>query len=139
MSNGGHCKLTFIIGKEASTFMMRKGSSITARIVIFNSPTTELIIDETSKIDVSGKSFSRKGTHSGQGASFIGQGGKCGGEIIDKHYSHYYFQPLSDVNDMRNDQLMGSRGDINDNISDGGGHIHLNVDSVKLQGDGYQI
>jgi hypothetical protein len=115
------------------------GSTIAAAAIFIDSASTQLIIDGTSSLQVNGRSYSSKGSHQGQGASYIGQGGYCGKEAMwDKHYGAFDTIPNKyDVNDNKNDDLVGSVGDaspLNVNTG-GGGRIHINVDSLQLYGN----
>jgi hypothetical protein len=62
-----------------------------------------LHIDETSWIDVSGRSTNTKGssTKNNQGASYIASGGSCEDDSNGQRYSQFDLLPSSDVHDMR--------------------------------------
>lgn len=76
---------------------------------------SQLIIDRTSYIGVSGASYSKIGsdTDKDQAASYIGEGGYCGTEAgqEDKTYGSFDLRPTSDVLLLKyKDELQGSRG-----------------------------
>jgi hypothetical protein len=76
--DGFPCHIAFRFNKtRQTTFTLSEGSSITASQLIFDSPTTVLTVDATSSLSTSGRAFSPKGSATGQGASYIGQGGGC--------------------------------------------------------------
>ena len=71
--DGFPCHIAFRFNKTSQTiFTLNEGSSITASQLIFDSPTTILRIDATSSLSTSGRTFSPKGSTTGQGASYIG-------------------------------------------------------------------
>ena len=57
---------------------MRRESSISGSHVVFDSPTTNLIVDNSSEINVNGRSLNPRGSAVNRGASYIAQGGSCG-------------------------------------------------------------
>ena len=130
------------LGNNDTYFEMYDGSMIHAKRVFFDSPSTRLTIDNTSLIEVNGRSTSTKGTASGvQGASYLGQGGYCGAaEYQEKFYGQFYMEPIStNMYDMNFDTMEGSIGTIGDLATGGGGRIHIDVDSLNLTGRGQQI
>lgn len=122
---------------------LKDRSFIKANIVVVNSPTTRFEIDANSTVSADGTSHSTKGTDSEgrQGASYIGEGGYCGqDDLADNIYGLFDQRPNpAKVFDMRNNFLMGSMGNKDESITRGGGHIHLNVDSIRIKGDGEQL
>ena len=119
--------------------MMVDHSFIHASKVFFESPKTRLTIDGTSEIEVTGRSSLSKGTVSGvQGASYLGRGGYCGSATYqDKFYGQFYMEPNPlNIYDMNYDTMMGSIGTVGDTSTGGGGHIHINVDSLNFTGTG---
>jgi hypothetical protein len=76
------CSITIRLTKP-DTFTgirMTDHSTIAGQRVFINSPSTQLIIDETSSIDTSGRSRGNVGSdkENKRGASFMGEGGYCG-------------------------------------------------------------
>ena len=87
----------------------------------------------------------------GAGASYIASGGsKCLPENSEFNvdaqkpslrYSSFDILPDINVHNMKDNQLLGSMGEYKDNefaadqLTRGGGHIHINVDSLYLQGN----
>lgn len=77
--DGFPCRLVFRFNTTMQTsFSLYGGSGISGSKVLFDSPTTILRIDGESSISTSGRSFNPKGSATGQGASYVGQGGACG-------------------------------------------------------------
>lgn len=71
----------------------------------------------------------------------MGQGGYCGTSMFeDKFYGQFFMEPdNNNIYDMQYDNMMGSIGTIGDLSTGGGGHVHINVDSLNLTGQGFQI
>ena len=79
--------------------------------IFFDSPSTQLVIDETSYLDVSGRSYASLGSNNGQGASYVGQGGFCGDEEVEKTYSSFDQVPdSSNIYDKLVGAVQGSIG-----------------------------
>jgi hypothetical protein len=139
--DGFPCRLAFRFNTAAQTsFSLLSGSAITGSQVLFDSPTTVLRIDGESSISTSGRSFNPKGSATGQGASYVGQGGACGASPADMHYGDFDMLPTAaDRLDMRQRNLEGSVGEHSPlNVqTGGGGHIQLNIDSLLLVGEGH--
>ena len=136
---------------------LEDGSHIEGSKVIIHAPDYQLHIKEGSWIDVSARSTNTRGSNRettkvfGAGASYIASGGsKCLSEHdqFNKNaqpeslrYSAFDLLPDIDVHNMRDNQLLGSMGDYNaveskaDPRTKGGGHIHINVDSLYLSGN----
>ena len=112
-------------------------SVISASQIFFDSVTTDLQInDKTSRIDVNGRSTNQRGTAAGQGATYIGQGGYCG--VPSKYkkirFGTHTMKPGSNIYDLQSNQLIGSIGAASplDLGTAGGGHLHLNLNSLNL-------
>jgi len=139
---GEACALTFKMTNPVNNtyFYMIDHSMIHASRVFIESPQTRLTIDATSEIETNGRSTNTKGTVSGvQGASFLGRGGYCGSEPYqDRFYGQFFMEPYPEnIYDMQYDNMLGSMGTIGDLATGGGGHIHINVDSLNLTGTGF--
>lgn len=62
--DGSPCKITFKFNSTFETTMrVVNGSTIAAAAIFIDSPTTQLIIDGTSSLQVNGRSYSSKGSH----------------------------------------------------------------------------
>jgi len=75
----------------------------------------------------------------GQGASYVGQGGYCGHAFEDKTYGAFDLLPSkSNMKSTKSGRLTGSVGmtDPFDEATGGGGRLHIDVDSIKLVGEG---
>jgi hypothetical protein len=110
--------------------------------IIIDSPNTKLVIDATSEIETNGRSYDTSGSYDGQGASFVGQGGSCSSNYVDRTRSTFNTLPnFGNVADTRNGLLVGSMGTINPTKyqTAGGGYVYINVDSIRLEGQGHQI
>ena len=125
---------------------MTDSSYIKGSEVYIRGPDSQLIIDRTSYIGVSGASYSRTGsdTDKDQAASYIGEGGYCGTEadFENKTYGKFDLRPTTDVLLLKyKTDLQGSRGMSGPAAKNtlGGGRIYIDVDSVKLDGEGVQI
>ena len=99
------------------------------------------MIDETSHIDADGMSRATKGSDrdNGQGASYVGQGGYCGHAFEDKTYGAFDLLPnKSNMYDSKSARLSGSVGMVAPfaEATGGGGRLHIDVDSIKLIGEG---
>ena len=147
-TNNEPCSLSFKLSMTGnqSAIVLSDGSVMSGSQIIIDSPETALIIDETSRMNVDGSSFSDKGTVNGQGASFVGQGGFCsttGQEPEDKRYSRFNERPLDEnPYNLLKDDLVGSKGmtgTSNGQKTAGGGYIFLNLDQLILSGTGEKI
>lgn len=132
------------LGKSnnATKFSITNSSRISAKKIFFSSPTTKLTIDGTSLIEVNGRSTNTRGTWNKMaGATYLGQGGYCGTNQQDeKFYGQFFMQPNSgNMYDMMGEKLIGSIGTIDVLATAGGGHVHIDVDSLNLTGKGVQI
>lgn len=119
-------------------------SIIQAKQIFIDSPNTELIIDESSYLDVRGRSRNDKGSdkNNAQGGSYVGQGGYCGRSAPSENYGSFDMLPNpKNIYDMKGMTLIGSAGHAFplDTSTQGGGHIHLNIDSLTLENAGQQI
>ena len=120
-------------------------STIEAKSIFFDSPTTTLSIDSTSNITTNGRSANSRGYYENQGAAYVGQGGYCpqdGKQHFDKHYGEFDMMPnFNNIYDMKQSLLVGSIGEYNplDVRTAGGGHMHFNLDALRLTGRNYHI
>jgi hypothetical protein len=139
------CSITIRLTKsDTNTFIHFKDhSQITGERVFINSPSSELLIDETSSIDASGRSRNNVGSSpdNSRGASYLGHGGYCGVSENNHVYGSYDMTPNENIYDMQGMTLIGSAGQAFplDKSTEGGGHIHINVDSINLLGQQTQI
>ena len=104
--NGFACALTFKIKSDAqSTFRMINNSTIEAKGIFIDSPTTYLIIKDGSRLSADGRSDGYVGWVKNQGASYVGQGGYCpldGKPHTEKHYGSFDLKPnFNNIQDMR--------------------------------------
>jgi hypothetical protein len=117
-------------------------STIQGSHIVFDSPTTNLIIDSTSFLNVNGRSLNTRGAATNRGASYIGQGGSCGTPYLANTYGKHNMMPTpGNLNDMQNNQLLGSIGESSplDPTTAGAGFVYLNLNSLQLNGTGSQI
>ena len=114
------------------------GSQLHAHGIYLIAKSGQLYIDGTSTIETNGRSFNELGTDKDnkQGASYIGQGGSC--ESTYKDFLYGEFDALPSTTNIYNTKLNKLTGSIGksfptpDRSTGGGGHIHIDVDSVKL-------
>ena len=141
--SGNPCAVTIALANpvNATYLELYDHSKIHGSKIFIESPSTRLTIDATSEIEVNGRSTSTKGTSPTQGASYLGQGGYCGtGTFEDLYYGSFFLEPdTTNIYDMYHDYMIGSIGIAGDLSTGGGGHIHINVDSLNLTGNGTQI
>jgi hypothetical protein len=122
-----------------------QSSTVEGSHIYINAPTVELLIDDTSYLETTGRSLETKGTSEDNvhGASYIGHGGYCGTAPTSDRYGAFDLLPnANDIYDMKEMQLMGSMGHYSvrtadrDRSTGGGGHIHINVENLNFTGNG---
>ena len=75
---GEACTLTIrLLDGDKQFISMHDHTRIHAKNFFLVAPNASLEIDDTSFIEVNGRSTNTLGTYNGQGAFFIGQGGRC--------------------------------------------------------------
>lgn len=122
---------------------LTKRTKIRAKAVFILMPTGRLIIDATSSLNTDGTARGTKGTDrdGGQGASYVGQGGYCGSQFEDLTYGDFDMKPDMDNLLSAHDTafLAGSVGKYPPfaAATGGGGRIHIDVDTISLQGAGH--
>lgn len=140
--DGFACTLTFKLKTtEATVMTLKNNSTIEAKGIFIDSPTTHLTIQDGSRLSADGRSEGFLGYYQNQGASYVGQGGYCpldGKPHVEKHYADFDIRPnFNNIQDMKEGLLVGSIGEYNplDVRTAGGGHIHINVDALDLLGE----
>ena len=99
-------------------------------------------MDGTSALNTDGSSLNDHGSHENQGGSFAGQGGHCGKNFADKTYGQ--FDRLPDVTKkgaaFTGYHTIGTVGmKKHGHETAGGGRIHIEIDSIQLEGQGRQL
>jgi hypothetical protein len=96
---------------------LEESSNIQGSKVIIHAPSYLLHIKKYSWIDVSERSTNDRGTDTnenkknGAGASYVASGGsKCDANLPSKRYSQFDILPDINVHDMKQNQLLGSKG-----------------------------
>jgi len=140
--NNETCILSFRLSAEDSEIKFLNGSNAIGKGVFVESPNSILTIDDNSFLSATGASQNTKGTDPDgkQGASYVGQGGYCGTESVpDLVHGSFDMNPLANVFDLEQNNLIGSMGNSGNVFTGGGGHVHINVYSLKItssSGDG---
>jgi hypothetical protein len=73
----------------------------------------------------------------GQGASYVGQGGSCNSDHKDLIYGTFDMMPTENIYDSVLVSHTGSAGigrPTVDRSTAGGGHIHIDVDTINFYG-----
>ena len=139
-TRGHPCSISIKINSQGALTLMN-GSEISAKQVIINASYSQVLIYDSSSINVSGQSLNLNGTQtSGGGAQHIGQGGSC----HPNHWNNYTTYGTYDLMPNRRDLLehhdaLGSMGKQGDAETAGGGRIVILAESVVLQGFGTPI
>ncbi|TNV88047.1 hypothetical protein FGO68_gene7075 [Halteria grandinella] len=142
---GTACTIHFILKSDQPRRLhLLEGSVFSGEQVIIQADNATLYLDQSSRIDASGKSDENNGTQSGVGASFVGDGGTCGVSAKSKAYARYNTVPV--INAV-NGQVartavagqLGSQGTAKDASTNGGGRVIIIVDSLKLEGKSEKI
>mmetsp|Transcript_8081 Transcript_8081/g.12438 ORF Transcript_8081/g.12438 Transcript_8081/m.12438 type:complete len:163 (+) Transcript_8081:374-862(+) len=136
------CDLLFTLPNENSAIELRKDSVIHGESLFFLSDGTSLLIDDSSMLDTSGSSMHNRGTDpdGAQGGSYIGEGGYCGSNPPkEKTYGEFNMKPRANPQNLLDFKLIGSIGETKKKATGGGGHVHIQVDSLTLEGDNTHI
>jgi hypothetical protein len=136
------CTITLQLTKSSgrTEISFEEGSSLHAQGIYILAPQGKLSIDATSTLEANGRSLHSKGSshagETGQGASYIGQGGSCHGAYEDKTYGTFDMMPNADnIYDSVYVTHVGSAGigrPTVDRATAGGGHVHIDVDSISF-------
>jgi len=59
--------------------------------------------------------------------------------VIDSMYGTFNMKPGSNIYNLQNFELTGSMGMRDKQATNGGGHIHIDVDSIRFEGSNTPI